>query len=180
MISPGTRQNATTRTDHSVRKRRWLLIVILSILVLVASGVFSARSRWYTGMHVRVWPADPADPYRWILVLGGSDGSFYAGLTHRPVGDRWVKLENYKCDYTGQVNRPPAFGAIWQPGGHTVFVRCWFVGVLSALIGAYAWRQYKRPAQTGMCDHCGYDLRATPDRCPECGTVPAAAREGFR
>ena len=48
--------------------------------------------------------------------------------------------------------------------------------VLLLLVAALIFAEWKgRKSSTGIsrrCRHCGYDLRATPLRCPECGTVP--------
>lgn len=50
----------------------------------------------------------------------------------------------------------------------------WILSAAFALCALLAWRkvaELRRRERPGLCPTCGYDLRATPERCPECGTV---------
>ncbi len=73
------------------------------------------------------------------------------------------------------VNQAPLspVRAIWFPH--------WFLALLFAILPGLRLRSIlrtRRRHRAGLCPHCGYDLRATPDRCPECGHVPTGAAVG--
>jgi hypothetical protein len=48
---------------------------------------------------------------------------------------------------------------------------CWFLQFTSAIpfVALIVARRRRSRRPTGFCANCGYDLRATPERCPECG-----------
>jgi hypothetical protein len=62
-----------------------------------------------------------------------------------------------------------------------VAVPHWFLVMLFAAGPAVALRRWgvriyrRRRVVAGCCPGCGYDLRATPGRCPECGIRPPVA-----
>ena len=52
----------------------------------------------------------------------------------------------------------------------------WLAGLATGAAVPFAlatWRAGRRK-RSGLCANCGYDLRGSTDRCPECGTpIPA-------
>jgi hypothetical protein len=62
----------------------------------------------------------------------------------------------------------------WAPGFWSAFPKMMVVGpVLALTIVRYDRRRLRGETweENGLCRRCGYDLRATRDRCPECGTT---------
>ena len=101
-------------------------------------------------------------------------------------------------DYAGQ-SVWDVLGCYWttgMPGGNFFVARSTaervhvtFIGVSYGVLliifaawpmlrGALAYRCHRKlsAAPSGICTACGYDLRATPGRCPECGTVSVAGK----
>ena len=59
----------------------------------------------------------------------------------------------------------------WTDHLQELVVPYWFVLLLTlAPAPLVIYRHAKRP-RVGHCAKCGYDLRASPERCPECGAV---------
>jgi hypothetical protein len=62
-----------------------------------------------------------------------------------------------------------------------IVITDWFFALLFAILPALHLRgmlRARRRHRAGLCRKCGYDLRATPDRCPECGTVRGRSIRG--
>jgi hypothetical protein len=74
--------------------------------------------------------------------------------------------------YTAQTGWESSFASESQ---EWVAVPAW-LPVLAFLVLPVVWivrrRKARRRVSAGLCETCGYDLRGTPERCPECGTVP--------
>lgn len=69
-----------------------------------------------------------------------------------------------RCKQPGAAGMTASYWAVGAPA--------WFIasiGAVSPVIWLSRGAKRKFTRRSGICPDCGYDLRATPGRCPECG-----------
>lgn len=140
---------------------------------------FSQDQYWYTGYWERKTGVRKQVNDRgttWHMLVEPGTPSFAAPS----IGDRALGPFRSGASYV----EPP--GGSWYLE-HSYSLPCWLVASLTGIwplssLSLHLRRraQARHSACTGRCHRCRYDLRATPDRYPECGAVPTAkpARPG--
>jgi hypothetical protein len=127
----------------------------LEVALLLAD--WSNSPQEYRGPRYERDTARP--PVNYLMMLGGDSGDVYFDWEWR--GFAWHQKQSPR-------------GALHAEG----FVPFWSLVAATALL-PLGWtasrirsrRHRRRQKNAGICLACGYDLRATPDRCPECGVA---------
>ena len=168
-------------------------LTILSLLLALTFAALRVRGYWRS------------DDFGWTPSRRSTAQSYYFGLTSArggvtiyvyrywpsvvadtlPAGWHWNSYGEPLIPFASEIpaNRwGLGYESFRDPAGHWrwIIFPAWLATTVFALLPAtrlaLAVRRRRR-AREGLCKKCGYDLRATPDRCPECGTLaPAAAR----
>jgi predicted Zn-ribbon and HTH transcriptional regulator len=82
----------------------------------------------------------------------------------------WIALGTtvlFTSSYMTEVTAVSRVVGLFLPGSLLVLV------IVSLATLQKRRRRFRR--RHGLCVSCGYDLRATPERCPECGTLIACS-----
>jgi hypothetical protein len=171
-----------------VRRLRRILLkaaTVLSLLLCAATGALWVRS--YRTIDDVSYVADgplPSVSYFANSVDGGMTLDRFVRSAPSPPTPGRVPAGFSARHGEPRRFRPPlnwlGFGADVRTGPfgiqYEVVVPYYAVVLITSVLPALAlWRYVRRPRRAdGHCPKCGYDLRATPERCPECGRGTAA------
>ena len=82
----------------------------------------------------------------------------------QPPADHGIGLHERRNSYPYGTNRN------WQI--FTPHALVCLIALPMPVLAITRFRRRHKRQRSGACLNCGYDLRATPERCPECGRVP--------
>ena len=179
-------------------RRLFILLSLLSLILCLALIAMSVRGFWrhdlfeysdggvrdHTGFRASVFES------RWTgtsLFLAHVSSHSTKPLRHvSPQGFHWTSVHGLSRMYSPDrlwlgFGLPRTVNGVDTLLGYTysmstVLIPYWFLILLTSILPAlFAFRTHRarvreKRSHLGLCQTCGYDLRATPDRCPECGS----------
>jgi len=164
---------ATVVSSNVNRRRLFNFVTAISIVLFIATCAL-----WYRSYR-KLTSLDAADsfnfthhdPLYWLISEPGRL------VLCRQLGRNWGGVELESFHMLGVH-----FGGTRGSDGSMLWnleMPYWLIACVIAIVPCIRiefWRRDRRNAnreKRGNCRSCGYDLRATPDRCPECGTLVA-------
>jgi hypothetical protein len=164
---------------------RWLerIFSVLCLLLVIATAILWVRSYWTCDSLSYAFASQ--DPLVQVSLSTGP-GMFHAELeicsTLLPVdrgvhfhtkplagllpGRRTLFPVSFYC-----MHAPTDAFVLWMVGFPMWASAAFFLLILTFCLPPHYRRWHRaRRRRRGLCETCGYDLRASPERCPECGT----------
>ena len=173
------------RYHAPMRRRLFTLCTALSLLLCVAVCVLWVRSYWRN--EYVIW--SNGDPIQRVSIQVSSGAAKVTWARYVPnveLDEPWLQVYSSPKPYDlyRDVRDSTEWHRTWMGfvyGGEDWQFRKWLRCVVLPLwfpfvvffVPPALWlmsrhSRYRRH-RLGLCVHCGYDLRASPGRCPECG-----------
>jgi hypothetical protein len=150
--------------------RRWLAYTFSVVCLLLAAATTVLWVRSYSAQGDALYLGDARSRKCYFLSQGGV--LLFEGATFSKGSDTEAFFVCPPAEPGWELSIGKYAHGLGQWSVGRLACPHWFVIVISGagavLPAVPLWRHRRR--RRGLCEKCGYDLRASPERCPECGS----------